>query len=298
MPYSPREQSVLRQFALIRRLYRMESLRASEISPVYNASTKTITRDFQKITKVIPLINRRGVWSLDHSSLEGSGRSLSSTVLYAFAQNAGLDLICFDRESLSQERVDFAIAYGSLPKTLGTQILEALEQERQCRFRYQKSDGSSQRHCDPIKLYTENGRWYLIAKDYRDDRIKTFLLSRISTFHTLQDAVTLTPAMLEEAEAIYSVWKSGRDASPVRLYIQPEAARYIRETPLHKTQKILDEHHDGCIETGYLITHKLEILPQIKSWIPHISILEPRWLRDELHSDMKKYQETEIHMDI
>ena len=37
------------------------------------------------------------------------------------------------------------------------------------------------------------------------------------------------------------------------------------------------------------ITHEMEILPLVKYWIPHLHVLEPIWLRDEIKSDLEDY---------
>ena len=47
----------------------------------------------------------------------------------------------------------------------------------------------------------------------------------------------------------------------------------------------------GSIEITLKITHEMEILPLIKSWIPHIFVLEPQWLADIVREDVQGYLE-------
>jgi len=37
------------------------------------------------------------------------------------------------------------------------------------------------------------------------------------------------------------------------------------------------------------ITHEMEILPIIKYWIPHLQVLEPKWIKDIIKNDLEKY---------
>jgi len=59
-----------------------------------------------------------------------------------------------------------------LPKKLGEQIINCIEEEEKCLFTYVKDNENSQREVDPIKIYTENGLWYVIARDYKDAKGK------------------------------------------------------------------------------------------------------------------------------
>ena len=299
MPYQKREQQIFRQFRIIKRLYALEELQGSLIAQEYAVSSRTVLRDMGKIGTVIPLINKNGVWSLDTNALTATTTQLNQTLLSSFAHNMQIELSCLDKTDLSKDKVGFAIEYSGLPKNLGELIVQSLEKELRCSFRYAKSKESSQREVDPIKLYTENGLWYLIARDHKDDRVKSFHLSKIEAFKQLDLPTTLTSDMWREADEMKSVWSSAdKENYLVKLYIKPNIAHYFTEIKLHKTQEVEDRHHDGGLEVHCHITHKLEILPAIKSWLPHVYILEPIWLREELVKDLEYYDDEMKNMDI
>jgi len=110
-------------------------------------------------------------------------------------------------------------------------------------------------------------------------------------FELLPHKTSLTKSMINEANEKQHIWHSGGEGSEVHLYIKPEAADYIQSsTLLHPTQTVTNIHEDGGIEVTCTITHKLELLPAIKSWIPHIFIISPSWLWDELQQDLQHYQ--------
>jgi len=299
MPYTKKKDQFFRQLRIIRRLYALESLKVSQIALEYNVSARTLTRDMKSISTVIPLRNTHGTWCIDTELLATHESPLNLTLLKSFAKNVDIDISCFEFSNLDDTKVNFAIEYKQLPKHLGESIVSALQEEKICTFLYVKPSEKTQRRVDPIKLYTENSRWYLIARDYKDDKVKTFLLSNIEKFKVTDDDITLTQAMLDEAEAIKSVWSSSLgEKTLVKLYVKPEASAYIVDVKLHHTQEIIDRHYDGGLEVHCTITHKLEILPTIKSWLPHVHILEPKWLWEDLMRDLEFYKDEDWKMDI
>jgi predicted DNA-binding transcriptional regulator YafY len=253
----------------------------------------------KKISSVFPLVKSRGKYSLDIETLTQNSQEFHFVLLSAFAQNIDIDTLCIEKSNIAPSKVAFAIEYNKLPKLLGEKIIDALKKECRCQFTYTKPDSSSQREVDPIKLYTENSRWYLIARDYKDDKIKTFNLTRIKKLQILDTPISLSAEMKTEADNIKSIWSSGSLAGQkVILYVKPNAAHYINDIKLHKTQEIIDRHHDGGLEVHCTVTHKLEILPAIKSWLPNVHIIEPKWLWEELMRDLEYYKDEDWKMDI
>jgi len=299
MPYQRKEEQTYRQFRIIQRLYSMEVLQTKDIAEEYNISHRTIQRDMKTISSVFPLVKSRGKYSLDVSILTKYSQEFHFILLSAFAQNIDIDTLCIEKSNIVSSKVAFAIEYNKLPKLLGEKIIDALRQECRCHFTYEKPDGSSQREVDPIKLYTENGRWYLIARDYKDDKIKTFNLTKIQKFKILDKHTTVTENMQNEADNIKSIWSSSSlKGQKIVLYVKPNIAHYVQDLKIHKSQIIADRHHDGGLEIHCTVTHKLEILPAIKSWLPYIHIIEPKWLGEELMKDLEYYKDEDWKMDI
>ena len=282
-----------RILSIVKRLYAFETLQSSILSKEYEVSTRTIHRDMMKIAETIPLINDLGVWHVDEQYSSPAHNNFHQTLLSAFAHNLDIDMECLEQSNISKENVAYAVEYKYLPKKLGEQVLTCVQSEEQCSFTYIKEDSTSQRQVDPIKIYTENARWYMIARDYKDDKVKYFNLAKIKSFkHLKTQKTTLTQEMLDEANDMKSIWSSKSEKEIlVRLYVKPDAASYVKDIKLHKSQVIYDEHYDGGLEVHCTITHKLELLPQIKYWIPRIYVIEPRWLHDELMRDLENYRD-------
>lgn len=292
MAYLKQKTPTPRILDIVRRLYAGERLNAGIVYVEYGVSSRTIHRDMLKIARSIPLQNRNGIWSLGRSALSKGEDDLNHILLSSFARNLEIEVECLERSNLSSEKISFAIEYKNLPKKLGEALAASLLNDEKCAFVYLKAEGSSERVVDPIKIYTENGRWYLIARDYKDDGIKYFNLDKIRNFRRVKEKQTLTPEMIAQADSLKSIWSStGKEASHVVLYVRPEIAEYIKDIKLHKSQTIEDEHYDGGLEVHCTITHKLEILPQIKYWLPRVHIIEPKWLWNDLMRDLEIYQD-------
>jgi len=140
-------------------------------------------------------------------------------------------------------------------------------------------------------------RFDLTYKD-KDNKIKSFNLRKIQKFKQEIENTTLTLEMREIADGMKSIWSSTGEGMLVKLYVQPEISQYIKDIKLHKSQFIYDTHHDGGLEVHCTITHKLELLPQLKYWLPRIYVLEPKWLQDELMSDLEIYKDESVRFDI
>ncbi len=291
MAHKKHKSPIPRILDIVSRLYAGERVRAVDLAEQYGKDRRTVHRDLLLIDQTIPLKNSNGVWELDHSAQSGIHGHFQQLLLNAFARNIEIEADCLERSNLSRELISFAIDYKRLPKKLGEKLAQCIAEDTQCSFDYVKPEGTATRSVDPIKMYTENGRGYIIARDYKDDKVKYFNLEKIKNLTTLEDKQSLTPQMLAEADAMKSIWSSsGSESFTVKLYIQPQIVPYIRDIPLHKSQVIHDEHYDGGLEVHCTVTHKLELLPQIKYWLPGVHILEPEWLWEELMRDIKIYR--------
>ena len=61
-------------------------------------------------------------------------------------------------------------------------LLHAIKNKLQIRFDYEKfwEEEISHRTTDPYALKEFNNRWYVMAKDYKDEKVKSFALDRLS----------------------------------------------------------------------------------------------------------------------
>ncbi len=70
--------------------------------------------------------------------------------------------------------------------------------------------------------------------------------------------------------------------------IAKEVVKYFYRHPISKTQQI-EPLSDGSAELVLSVTHKMEIIPLIKNWMPHVRVLEPEWIDEMVKEDVNRY---------
>lgn len=151
---------------------------------------------------------------------------------------------------------------------------------------HRKYDGdeSTTRDVAPYGLKESRGRWYLVAKDREDKRIKTFGLDRVLDFQH-------TPRRFD-APAGFDVNHHFRycfgvinpeDERPetIILSFDAEQGKYIRSYPLHESQRILTDNDDELrISLKLYVTY--DLIQEILSYGDRVEIIAPETLRHEV----------------
>lgn len=291
-----------RILSIVKRLYNFETINTKDASTLYEVSARTIARDFKSIGKTVPLKNHNGNYSLDTSGQHPLGDELNYHLVSSFAHDMKIKASCIDKANFSKDIVSFAIKYEKLPKELGLKILGAIKRNKKLTFDYKKSkDDITSRSVSPVKILIDStsGSWYLVAIDDKSHEVRKFTLQKIKNFKESNIDFILSDDEQKAADEIKNVWhSSNHETHTIRLYIEKEVAPYFSDIKLHHTQTIEGRDMDGGIEISCVITHKMEILPNIKSWLPHIFILEPKWMKDELLESVKIYQDKNKLIDI
>jgi predicted DNA-binding transcriptional regulator YafY len=168
-------------------------------------------------------------------------------------------------------------------KAHGTQhfygLLHAIKNRVIMRLVHQKydSDEPKERLVEPYALKESKGRWYLLAKDRSDQRIKTFGLDRIIDFQT-------TPGRFDYPEQLdvtvmfrYCFGVINPDAAlpdEILLSFEPEQGKYIKSYPIHESQVILAENENELrIRLTLFITH--DFIMEILSYGKTVKIISP-----------------------
>ena len=285
-----------RLLAITSRLTRLESLSFRQIAETYDVSVRTARRDIEKLKEFFPLENFDGMWRIDLQESQRRHGLLANSLLQAFAENLRIEASCLDAGRSDPNLVDFAVRYHRLPRKLGEQLLRMMISDHNAAFDYIDKEGStSHRRIAPVKLLHAQGFWYLIAYDYDRQAQRTFRLDHIRNLSPLPHLQPLDPAIRKRLESIRDPWQQSDAPEMIRilLYADPEAAPYLRDVPLHPTQKLEEPHTDGGAILSYTLSHPMELLPKIKNWIPHLRILEPESLKKEFLQTIKNYLEGE-----
>lgn len=161
-------------------------------------------------------------------------------------------------------------------------MLHAIKNKLKIKYTYHKfwEEEFSQRLVEPLALKEFKNRWYIIAKDNKDNEIKTFALDRISNLEITSQKFAYPKDYNIEDKFKYSFGIMGAtDEEPqeIVLSFKPFQGKYIKTLPLHPTQEILkDIENELKIKLKLCITH--DFIMELLSFADNMKVIKPKSL--------------------
>lgn len=171
-------------------------------------------------------------------------------------------------------------------------LLHAIKNRLQIRFTYQKfwEDNLSQRRVEPYALKEFKNRWYIMAKDSKDDNIKSFALDRLTNLEITNQAYQYPDNYSIEERYRYCfgiIGPNGEEPKDIILSFDPFQGKYIKTLPLHDTQRILvDNDIEMKIQLKLCVTH--DLIMELLSFGDDMKVVEPQSLADEIKQAHEK----------
>lgn len=172
------------------------------------------------------------------------------------------------------------------------ELLTAINNNLQTTFFYQKFDEEEGkiRKVNPLAIKEFHLRWFLLARDRKDNKIKTFGLDRIS-YLDIQHNMKFKSEKFDGVK--YMKYAFGitvvNDEEPVEVILSftPIQGKYIKTLPLHSSQKvIIDDETEFRISLKMCLTHdfKMELL----SMGENVKVISPQRLIDDIKSTYER----------
>ena len=301
MPYKHDYDKILTRLTIIlSRLNDGEALSVKELAKEFNVSERTIQRDFNERLISFPIYQEKKRWKMhDGYKLEKS-KSLEDElvldIIEKITESIGGNFFFKAQKLLSKiKNEDFNPIYAKLniedisDKFNDIQIIEKAIKEK----RVLKCNYNDEQHpiytttIKPLKIVNFDGFWYLLA--LREDTLKKYYLKNISNPAMMDDTFKTDNKIQELLNNSISIWfQEDVESFEVKLYADKLATKYFKRRTL-PTQKINSLNSDGTMEFTISITHEMEIIPIIKYWIPHLFVLEPKWIREMVDEDVGEY---------
>jgi predicted DNA-binding transcriptional regulator YafY len=165
-------------------------------------------------------------------------------------------------------------------------LLHAIKKRLLIKFTYQKfwEESISNRIVAPYALKEFKNRWYLMAKDNKDDKIKSFALDRLTNLEITNQTYQYPDFYNIEQSYRYSFGIiSPNDEAPqnIMLSFDPFQGKYIKTLPLHDTQEVLvDNEEEVRIKLKLCVTH--DLVMELLSFGDNVKVLEPNSLAEEI----------------
>lgn len=242
----------------------------------YEFSKRTFQRDVNEIRTIFDMDIQYDFSRKVYFIADGEKENISTRLLEA------MDI--FNALKMSEKYNQYIIFEKRRPQ--GTEnfsiLLDGIQKKKIMRFTYTKfwNEETSTREVEPYSLKESRGRWYLIAKDCKDNIIKSFGLDRLH-----EPEVSKTKFDFPKELIVENLFKhsfgiiNDIDTKPqmITLSFSPEQGKYIKTYPLHDSQEIIKDNEEELRIKLYLrITHDLEM--ELLSYGEDIKIISPKSL--------------------
>jgi len=199
----------------------------------------------------------------------------------------------------SQDFADIVFLESRKPKGLEHfyGLFYAIKNKRILNFQHYKywDETVTQRIVHPLGLKESQGRWYLLAVDTRDSKLKTFGLDRMTDLDISKTKFREIYSynlkeLFTHSFGILSI--ENEKPQIIRLKFNYEEGQYVKTYPLHISQKLISENSDEVvIELVVYITY--DFIKELLSFGSEMTVLAPAKLRNTLKKQLlntiKKY---------
>jgi predicted DNA-binding transcriptional regulator YafY len=291
---------------IIERLNSGDELSITALANEWGISAKTLQRDFEKLTQMLPGFIERAPdakrFRKATSYHANNDEELVIEMLEGMAQDIGGSFYTKAHQLLKQLRQEVSTPYymriGVEDISEKFELIRFLETAIQKRnsiaFDYRRwyDDKGELKHYEqvkPLKIIIFEGFWYLLVE--HESHYKKFYLKSIDNCIMNQEGFTLSKEMSSVIENSLGIWFNP-DVEPfeVSLHVEKDILIYFDRKPISKTQKLYKKS-DGTAELILKITDKRELFAMMKYWLPHLRVLEPVALQEEFEGMMQKYLE-------
>lgn len=165
-------------------------------------------------------------------------------------------------------------------------LLHAIRNKVQISFSYQKfwEDKITHRVTEPYALKEFKNRWYLLANDLKDEKVKSFALDRLTELEITRKKFQLPNEFNVTKHYKYCfgiISPNEHKPQEVILSFDPFQGKYIKTLPLHESQVILkDNEGELLIKLTLFVTH--DFFMEILSFGDNVKVIQPPSLITEI----------------
>ena len=263
-----------------------------QIADALGLNVRTIQRDLNEILAFNGAVKKGRLWSVDKSEFDPNDENqIVLSVLDKMAKNVGAEfyskahgLLKGISEGLNHP-IFVSLSAEKLEKK-DIELIENLESVIASRSEIELLYFSKTHRLSPIKIALFDGFWYLLAM--AGEKLKKFHLKSIKEIKILPSKFKIDESLENRIKSANSAWFDPEKSFIVRLWIDKVVKKYFERKPL-PNQQIMCENEDGSIEIEVQVTHIMEIKPLVFYYLPHIKVIEPSSLADDILAEMERY---------
>lgn len=295
MPTGYHDTLVYRLAQILIKLNQGERLDPRALATEFKVDLRTIQRDLNVRFAYLPLQRSGGRYHLDPAFLG----KLSTRDIERFATLAGIRGLFpslsdeFLQDLLDARMTSALLVIGHHYESISDkekafrEIENAIVARRRIAFDYARlAVLKSYSSIAPYRLVNSKGIWYLVAID--GDKLKSFSFTKIEKLRVLETTFLWDANIEARIAAEDGIWLSSATQKIV-LRIHSTVAEYFKRRRLITNQVIEDEVDNGDLIISAVIGHPNQIMPIVRYWIPHIRIISPVALQEEIESGLVHY---------
>ena len=273
------------------RLNSNERLNTKALADEYGVCDKTIRRDLARMECYLPLVRERGVVSLDNSrrfnlTHKEFGELIKLIGIHHLLPNMDIGFL---RELIKQKSDGLFQIKGydyeniaSLQPVMNL-LRTAVLNHQTVIFEYK----DTLRTVMPYKLINHRGCWYVVGlQDNKPDDIKTFRLSKINNIHLTEQRFVVNDDIKQKIDDNGGIW-FGKKLVSVLITADEYASGFFMQKQILPNQKIIKVLDNGGLLIQSDVYHQSQLFPMIRSWIPHLTITEPKDWQGDLERGLR-----------
>jgi predicted DNA-binding transcriptional regulator YafY len=185
----------------------------------------------------------------------------------------------------------------SLDGAMLNRIVKAIREKKRVGFQYRGGQGAGMHsvNLEPYRVAYFGGFWYLIGNEPSSGILKRYALDQITDFRLSGSVFKGVPEDLDETlKGSANIWFSEERNLEVTVLIDAQVSHYFKRRKMFPTQEIKEEKPDGSLVVSFRMGRYEAIQNILKSWIPHIVILEPEEFRKDFLQDVKGWVKRQL----
>ena len=151
-------------------------------------------------------------------------------------------------------------------------------------------DTFTERKIEPLGIKEYKYRWYLVAKDLKDNKIKSFGLDRIKGIQQTNIRVEKPTDfnISEFFEFTYgAVGAERKKVEEVILSFTPFQGKFIKALPMHHSQTEITDN-DEEYRISLEIAPVIDFVMDIQQYAHAVKVIKPKWLADQIKSNLQE----------
>ena len=291
------ERLAYRLSDIIIRLNNGERLNIESLAQDYQVCIRTLKRDFQERLATLDFSDSGPVFYRLSPSRVGY---LNLTEIRRFANFASIqDLLPkidrdFFYDKLNQNIVVKGFDYENIQARTQefTLINQAIKDCRIISFDYQKvrqqNSQNARKHyyLEPYHLLNKNGIWYVIGR--RDAQTRNFCFTQMSNLCVTDKTYDCDEEIKADLINTDSLFFDNH-ITEIVLQVRAKVAGYFERRDLLPNQELIRKLDNGDLLLACRHVHPREVTPIVQYWLPHIRIISPSNIQEEMEEILKSY---------